>query len=509
MKKSVSMIKKRILAIEQWFLQTPLRSLDLAFDAALAIKAIENQHFNGGKISQASSSYGDTVYSHFEADLRRNLDIIKVRLTEFRNSRSVADIYRQTFTPPRRREDGETRVRGEGGVYDKALPWSNQDKLIIDKLAFIDEVVARYHSLSPAPTPERISSTTDTSAASITKKSGAVAGVTETPKAGSADMQSANLGVGAAPGSSKPKTIVDQTSFLPRSILRTLDRFKRELDPKAEDEVVQDFRKSKTKTVISLKFVLLIILIPLLTQQIAKNFIVGPLYDIYVGDATEVFINVDMEAEALEELKRYEEKLRFEKILAVEMAELHPAHEAKPFPTESTESEAKAEAPQEPAHSHKWHIENLSEAEIEAKVREKAGELAEEYQGRSADAIKNVFADIFSAIAVLIFLAKSRRQIAIFRTFLDEVVYGLSDSAKAFIIILFTDIFVGFHSPHGWEVILEGMSRHLGLPENRQFIFLFIATFPVILDTVFKYWIFRYLNRISPSAVATYKNMNE
>jgi hypothetical protein len=92
---------------------------------------------------------------------------------------------------------------------------------------------------------------------------------------------------------------------------------------------------------------------------------------------------------------------------------------------------------------------------------------------------------------------------------MDDVIYGLSDSAKAFVIILFTDVFVGFHSPHGWEVILEGVSRHLGLPENRQFIFLFIATFPVILDTVFKYWIFRYLNRSSPSAVATYKNMNE
>jgi hypothetical protein len=26
---------------------------------------------------------------------------------------------------------------------------------------------------------------------------------------------------------------------------------------------------------------------------------------------------------------------------------------------------------------------------------------------------------------------------------------------------------------------------------------------------VIKYWIFRYLNRISPSAVATYRNMNE
>jgi len=495
------MIKKPLLAIEQWFLQTPLRSLDLAFDAALAIKAIEDQHFNGGKISQASSTYGDTVYSHFDADLRRNLDIIKVRLTEFRNSRSVADIYLQTFTPKNRK----VVSADSANVNGKTLPLSNQDKLIIDKLAFIDEVVARYHGLAAAPTPDRVSPPA-TSLVSIPPKSGAVAGATELPGAVAVDVKSAKIGQGAAtPGGGKSKNIVDQTSFLPRSILRTLDRFKRELDPKAEDEVVQDFRKSKTKTVISLKFILLIILIPLLTQQISKNFIVGPTYDRFVGNATEVFINVDMEAEALEELQRYEEKLKFEKILAVEMAELHLTQENALTP----EGEENPEPAQEIAHPHRWHIENLSEAEIEAKVREKARELAEEYQGRSADAIKNVFADIFSAIAVMIFLAKSRRQIAIFRTFLDELVYGLSDSAKAFIIILFTDIFVGFHSPHGWEVILEGISRHLGLPENREFIFLFIATFPVILDTVFKYWIFRYLNRISPSAVATYKNMNE
>ena len=70
-------------------------------------------------------------------------------------------------------------------------------------------------------------------------------------------------------------------------------------------------------------------------------------------------------------------------------------------------------------------------------------------------------------------------------------------------------MFVGFHSPHGWEIIIEAILRHFGLAESREFIFIFISTFPVILDTIFKYWIFRYLNRISPSAVATYHNMNE
>jgi hypothetical protein len=101
-----------------------------------------------------------------------------------------------------------------------------------------------------------------------------------------------------------------------------------------------------------------------------------------------------------------------------------------------------------------------------------------------------------------------QRDIQILRGFIDEVVYGLSDSAKAFTIILATDIFVGFHSPEGWTVLLDGVAHHLGLPAKENFIMLFIATFPVVLATIFKYWIFRYLNRVSPSSVATLRTMN-
>ncbi|MEL6935609.1 MAG: proton extrusion protein PcxA, partial [Cyanobacteria bacterium J06607_17] len=185
----------------------------------------------------------------------------------------------------------------------------------------------------------------------------------------------------------------------------------------------------------------------------------------------EVFLNDEMEEEALHELQRFEERLRFEVILGKVAA--------------------------------------LNETQLEERVLEKALEIEEDYRERSAESVQNVFADIFAVLAFALLLNVCKRQVATLKAFIDEIVYGLSDSAKAFIIILFTDIFVGFHSPHGWEILLEGLSRHLGFPANRDFIFLFIATFPVILDTVFKYWIFRYLNRISPSAVATYKNMNE
>lgn len=255
--------------------------------------------------------------------------------------------------------------------------------------------------------------------------------------------------------------------------MRTVEKLKKDLDPKAEEEVIQNFRKYKNKTVISLRFILLLVLIPLLTQQISKTFLVGPIVDHFRegSSADIIFINEDLEKEAFEDLARFEEQLKFKMLIGA--------------------------APQ------------LSAEEVEKRVKHKAEEIAEEYRSESNSALKNIFSDLISAAFFALVVFTSKREIAILKSFLDEIIYGLSDSAKAFIIILLTDIFVGFHSPHGWEVILEGISRHLGLPESRDFNFLFIATFPVILDTIFKYWIFRYLSRISPSAVATYRNMNE
>jgi hypothetical protein len=90
-----------------------------------------------------------------------------------------------------------------------------------------------------------------------------------------------------------------------------------------------------------------------------------------------------------------------------------------------------------------------------------------------------------------------------------ESLYSLSDTTKSFLLIFFTDLLVGFHSPRGWDLVLEFFLQRFGLPENKDFILLFVATVPVLLDTVIKYWIFRYLNKISPSTVATYHNMIE
>jgi hypothetical protein len=358
-----------------------------------------------------------------------------MRLTEFKTSRWFANESKQK------------------AALKLGIEYSSP-ALILEKLEFIDQITSKYiyQDLNTNFTninspPVKVSKDLVNSPPSIPKKPNII-----------------------NPNISKGKAY--STSLLPRSIFSTITRLQVELDPDSEQDVVKNFREAQQRSIISIRLILLLIIVPLLTHQVSKTLLVGPLVEHFRHQETvEVFLNSEMEEEGLLALQRFEEKIKFEALIS--------------------------NAP------------HLNHEELELKMKEKAQEVKEEFRKESANAIKNVFADICAVITFTWLLLISKPSIAVLKEFFDHVVYGLSDSAKAFIIILFTDVFVGFHSPHGWEVILEGISRHWGLPANRDFIFLFIATFPVILDTIFKYWIFRYLNRISPSAVATYHNMNE
>jgi hypothetical protein len=258
---------------------------------------------------------------------------------------------------------------------------------------------------------------------------------------------------------------------LPRSLIGVVDSVRRQLDPGAEANVVAGFRRRRDSTLVSLRILLLLVLVPVLVQQVSRTYLVSPLVDRYAPhSAFLTYPRPKLEERAVERLRVYQAEIEFDALL----------HD-RPVP---------------------------SREELHALLTERARELKREADEESTHAIKNVLADLCGLLAFALVCLLGRRDIQVLRGFLDELVYGLSDSAKAFAIILFTDIFVGFHSPEGWSVLLEGVAEHLGLPARENFILLFIATFPVVLATIFKYWIFRYLNRVSPSSVATLRNMN-
>ena len=259
---------------------------------------------------------------------------------------------------------------------------------------------------------------------------------------------------------------------IPRSITKAFKKFQQELNPEGESEIIEEFRMSKYQTIVSIKYIMVLMLTPIIVNQSCRTFIFGPCVDYFWNqDHRKVFLNTSQEERAFAELQRFEEKLRFDILIG--------------------------------------QLPELSEDAMKSQLECKASELAQVYTNESSNAIKNVFTDISSIVTFLVLVTVKQKQVSALVGFIQSLIYKLSDTAKAFFIILVMDIFVGFHSSHGWEVVIGIILRHLGLAEDRDFIFVFISTVPVVLDAFFKYWIFRYLNRISPSAVATYKNMNE
>jgi CemA family len=463
-------LKQSLNAAEQWYRTTPERALNEAYEAAQAIKRLESQYANGQTIDVVSQGEG-AVSTYLQTQIDKHLKTIRMRLTEYKFCTPVVDAAPPQSAPqsPNLSRTPLTSTDNIPFAADYTLSTDQYmavsaatvdvSQEILAKLQFIDSVLIRYE---PWRSPQSLSTGSNTANLPVNGQ------MSQSLRS----VQDSFYNFGGPPNNRKPgKT--EGTSFIPRSILKTADRFRRELDPtpQTEEEVVQNFRTARVRTRAATRFLLLLIILPLLTQQVSKALLVGPIVDRMQGtEQIEAWVNPRVEEKFLTELLSYEEKLKFQNLIS--------------------------EKPRSPQ-------------EMQTSLKKKAEELKEDFKKELKAPIKNIFADLFSLVVFAILIFTGRQEIVTLKAFIDEIVYGLSDSAKAFIIILLTDVFVGFHSPHGWEVIIESTLDHFGLPPNHNFINMFIATFPVMLDTVFKYWIFRYLNQISPSAVATYKNMNE
>lgn len=274
----------------------------------------------------------------------------------------------------------------------------------------------------------------------------------------------------------KNKTF-ERTGLIPRSIIRTFDRFIKQLFPEAKKQVLQEFRISRYQVIVSVQTLAILIFFPLFVNFTLKNFVIMPTTELFWNNyQTEIFINSSQQAKALHELKNFEEIIFFENFL--EFPFFQPLKEETSL------------------------LVNLA-------FQEKTLELAIQYNQQSILALTNIITDFFTFLTLILLFLLLKTQIIILKSFLIECFYSFSDTTKSFLLIFSTDLLVGFHSPRGWDLILEIIFQKFGLPENENFVLLFVASFPVVLDTLFKYWIFRYLNKISPSTVATYHNMIE
>nr|YP_009425296.1 chloroplast envelope membrane protein [Asplenium prolongatum]ASU93963.1 chloroplast envelope membrane protein [Asplenium prolongatum] len=261
----------------------------------------------------------------------------------------------------------------------------------------------------------------------------------------------------------------ESISLVPRSVTRTLSRFRAELTDNSSVLVHNDFDLSKNQALVSLQYVGFFLFLPLtIPISIKFWFLESWIRGWWNINQTQVFINPLQEEKALRQLREVE---------ALRWLDDATKHFVDP-------------------------------PKFRCKCVRDTIQLALMYNELNIQLLLQLITDVISiAISALSFMA-GRKRLAVLNSWIQELSYSLNDTMKAFLILLITDLCVGFHSPHGWEIVIGSVSKHFGLVPNKYVISCLVSTFPVVLDTVSKYWIFRHLNRASPSIVATYHTMS-
>jgi len=452
--------KNFLFDLSQWVKNTPERAIDAAYKAAVNIKKLEDDYFEGNPMSK-DWGYATNTYSLFQTQLQSALSTIDIRLAEYKVSSKIPNILKQDVTRVPFKLIGNPNLE-------------NTNPNILQKLAFIDLILSRYRFTGstvtsdknhPVPLldPEKI----DPTAKKPPKPS--LIG-TETVRPDSDHRMFT------------PK-YVEQT-YVPISILQSIERIRRNLTSgdRYEQELVQEVRQTRRRINIGIRFIIILVVVTISTQQISKNLIYKPLVENWESThKIEFEFSEEIQERALNRFRLEKEKLEFQLLLA-----------------------NKVDIKNDIA-----ILKKSSENEGQEQLKEKVIEIYNSYQDLSLEGLQNLLADITAGIVIYAILVAGKKEISIIKQFLDETLHGLNDNAKAFLIIVITDTFVGYHSSDGWEVLINTFSVHFGLPENRNLTLIFIATVPVFLDALLKFWVFQTLTKSSPSTAAIYDEMNK
>nr|QYB18665.1 chloroplast envelope membrane protein [Conocephalum conicum]QYB18752.1 chloroplast envelope membrane protein [Conocephalum conicum] len=265
----------------------------------------------------------------------------------------------------------------------------------------------------------------------------------------------------------------ESIGLVPRSITRTFSRFRAELTNQSSSLVLKEFRLAKYQALASLQYIGCLFFIPLgVSLFFQKCFLevwIQNWWNIY---QSQIFLTSFQEEKALKRLQEVEELFWLDKVMT-------------------------------------YSSNKIQSQDLTKEIHQQTIELVQIYNNDSIKIVLHLLTDLICFITLSSLFILGKERLVILNSWAQELFYSLSDTMKAFFILLLTDLCIGFHSPHGWEIVISSCLEHFGFVHNKHVISCFVSTFPVILDTVFKYLIFRHLNRISPSIVATYHTMNE
>lgn len=480
--------------IFSWVKNTPERAIDEAFEAAVNIKRIEEETFKGNKIAN-DGSFGSSVFSVFEIQLQKYLRTINARLSFYKLSASLPYLQTQSSSnqaniaiakyAPNNQDNDPV---GNGQLSANQLGGNSRRFSIYQKLAFIDYTLERYNRASDQTIDVLAKPSVNTNSSDNRQNLEELV-ETETDEKFQL-FKSANK---SKKYRRPPQQVTSvEKSILPGSFFKAFDRVKRNLTgsyPDYEKDIVEELRQSQKRITQALRYIVILVISVIAVQFLSKAIVFSPMIDSFIDPSImTVKFSPAVEERAFNALRLAKERIEFDytiKSIVLEES-LEREESTNPKKTAAEQSE-----------------------EIEELIRQESVRILKRFNAESLDGVKNLLADITASFVFYLFLLSGRKELETIKEFLDEVLYSLNDNAKAFLIIISTDTFVGFHSSEGWDALLTVLFNHFGLPENKILAQSFISTVPVFLDGLFKFWIFQYLTQASPATATIYREMNE
>lgn len=242
---------------------------------------------------------------------------------------------------------------------------------------------------------------------------------------------------------------------------------------KDDDEILYEDRVFRYASFNSAKFLAVLILVPWALDFLVHDYVLMPFLDRYVKTtplAAEILdVRKHQKLEMAKELNTEKERYKFE----VEIGKSPP----------------------------------ISEEELYFELRHKALELRDEWRLINRSAFANIWSDMVFGISLFVLLYFNQNQVALLKFTGYKIINNVSDTGKAFFIILVTDIFLGYHSESGWQTLLEIIVEHYGFDVDHSAIIIFVCLIPVIIDACVKLWLFKYLPRLSPKVSNIFQEM--
>ncbi|XP_021278497.1 chloroplast envelope membrane protein isoform X1 [Herrania umbratica] len=240
-----------------------------------------------------------------------------------------------------------------------------------------------------------------------------------------------------------------------------------------DEDILYEDRVFRYASLNSAKFVAALVLIPCALDFVVHDYVLMPFLDRYVK-------TVPLAAEMLD--VRRSQKLEMVKQLKVEKARFR-------FEVEIGKSPP------------------LSDEELWWELRHKALELRDEFRLENRKAFANIWSDMVFGISLFLLLHLNQSKVALMKFAGYKIISNISDTGKAFLIILSTDIFLGYHSESGWQTLLEIIVEHYGLQVDQSAITVFVCLIPVVMDACVKLWLFKFLPRLSPGVANIFQEM--